>query len=156
MAEASASEQERLYNIRHSIAHVMAQAVLERYPEAKVGIGPPIDTGFYYDFDLGPDDTGRPRTFTPDDLEAIEARMRELIAQRHPFVYRELSSDEARATFKDQPYKLELIEAILQGGVDEYGNETDEPPVVSAYQHDAFEDLCRGPHVEHAGQMQKC
>ena len=153
MAEASASEQERLYNIRHSIAHVMAQAVLERYPEAKVGIGPPIDTGFYYDFDLGPDDTGRPRTFTPDDLEAIEARMRELIAQRHPFVYRELSSDEARATFKDQPYKLELIEAILQGGVDEYGNETDAPPIVSAYQHDAFEDLCRGPHVEHAGQI---
>ena len=153
MAEASASEQERLYTIRHSIAHVMAQAVLERYPEAKVGIGPPIDTGFYYDFDLGPDETGRPRTFTPDDLEAIEARMRELIGQRHPFVYRELSPDEARATFQDQPYKLELIEAILQGGVDEYGNETDEPPVVSAYQHDAFEDLCRGPHVEHAGQI---
>lgn len=153
MAELSASEREKLYRVRHSIAHVMAQAVLERYPQAKVGIGPPIDSGFYYDFDLGPDETGRPRTFTPEDLEKIAVRMRELIAARQPFVYREVSPEEARQLFKDQPYKLELIEGILQGGADEYGNESEAVPVVSTYRHDAFEDLCRGPHVEHAGQI---
>ena len=153
MAELSASEREKLYRVRHSIAHVMAQAVLERYPQAKVGIGPPIDYGFYYDFDLGPDEIGRPRTFTPEDLEKIEVRMRELIAARQPFVYREVSPEEARQLFKDQPYKLELIEAILQGGTDEYGNESEEAPVVSTYRHDTFEDLCRGPHVEQAGEI---
>jgi threonyl-tRNA synthetase len=153
MAEAPASDQERLYRVRHSIAHVMAQAVLERYPEAKVGIGPPIENGFYYDFDLGLGDDGKPRTFTPEDLEQIESRMRELIAGRHAFVYHELSPDEARDKFKDQPYKLELIEGVLQGGIDEYGNESDEVPVISSYRHDAFEDFCRGPHVAHSGQI---
>lgn len=153
MAEAPASEQDRLYRIRHSIAHIMAQAVLERYPEAGVGIGPPIENGFYYDFDLGTGDDGRPRTFTPEDLDQIEARMRELIAERHPFVYRELTPEEARETFKQQTYKLELIEGVLQGGIDEYGNESDETPIISAYRHDAFEDFCRGPHVEHGGQI---
>ena len=153
MAEAAASEQDRLYRVRHSIAHIMAQAVLERYPEASVGIGPPIENGFYYDFDLGTGDDGRPRTFTPEDLEQIEARMRELIAERHPFVYRELTPEDARETFKHQTYKLELIEGVLQGGIDEYGNESDETPIISAYRHDAFEDFCRGPHVEHGGQI---
>jgi threonyl-tRNA synthetase len=153
MAEAPASEQDRLYRIRHSIAHIMAQAVLERYPEAGVGIGPPIENGFYYDFDLGTGDDGRPRTFTPEDLDQIEARMRELIAEWHPFVYRELTPEEARETFKQQTYKLELIEGVLQGGIDEYGNESDETPIISAYRHDAFEDFCRGPHVEHGGQI---
>jgi threonyl-tRNA synthetase len=153
MAEAPASEQDRLYRVRHSIAHIMAQAVLERYPEAGVGIGPPIENGFYYDFDLGMGDDGRPRTFTPEDLDQIEARMRELVAERHPFVYRELTPEEARETFKHQTYKLELIEGVLQGGIDEYGNESDETPIISAYRHDAFEDFCRGPHVEHGGQI---
>jgi len=153
MAEAPASEQDRLYRVRHSIAHIMAQAVLERYSEAGVGIGPPIENGFYYDFDLGTGDDGRPRTFTPEDLDQIEARMRELIAERHPFVYRELTPEEARETFKHQTYKLELIEGVLQGGIDEYGNESDETPIISAYRHDAFEDFCRGPHVEHGGQI---
>jgi len=153
MAEAPASEQDRLYRVRHSIAHIMAQAVLERYPEAGVGIGPPIENGFYYDFDLGTGDDGRPRTFTPEDLDQIEARMRELIAERHPFVYRELTPEDARETFKQQTYKLELIEGVLQGGIDEYGNESDETPIISAYRHDAFEDFCRGPHVEHGGQI---
>jgi threonyl-tRNA synthetase len=153
MAEAPASEQDRLYRVRHSIAHIMAQAVLERYPEAGVGIGPPIENGFYYDFDLGMGDDGRPRTFTPEDLDQIEARMRELVAERHPFVYRELTPAEARETFKHQTYKLELIEGVLQGGIDEYGNESDETPIISAYRHDAFEDFCRGPHVEHGGQI---
>ena len=93
MAVAPASEQDRLYRMRHSLAHVMAEVVLEYYPEAKVGVGPPIDTGFYYDFDLGREADGRPRTFTPDDLDRIEARMRRIIAAKHPMVYRELTAE---------------------------------------------------------------
>jgi threonyl-tRNA synthetase len=141
-------EKDELYKLRHSAAHVMAQAVLELYPEAKLGIGPPIETGFYYDFDLGRDESGRPRTFTPEDLEAIEKRMRQIIAGKHQFNYREVSAAEARELFKNQPYKLELIEGLAKGGLDEYGNETQEAPVISTYRHDTFEDLCRGPHVE--------
>ncbi len=146
-------EQEQLYKIRHSLAHIMAQAVLELYPEAKIAIGPPIDTGFYYDFDLGVDEEGRPRTFSPEDLEKIEKRMRQIISERHPFIYREVTADKAREIFKDQPYKLELIEGLEKGEVDEYGNEVDEKPVISTYRQDTFEDLCRGPHVEHTGQI---
>ncbi len=153
MAKYGEVEKDDLYKIRHSLAHVLAQAVLELYPEAKLGIGPPIDTGFYYDFDLGVDAEGRPRTFTPEDLEKIEKRMRQIIAEKHPFVYREVSPEEARALFKDQPYKLELIEGLERGEVDEWGNETEERPVISTYRHDGFEDLCRGPHVEHTGQI---
>src|SRR5919112_1821551 len=104
------ADQDQLYKIRHSAAHIMAQAVLERYPAAKLAIGPPIDTGFYYDFDLGIGEDGRPRTFTPEDLQQIEARMREIIRGNHPFSYREISADAARDLFRDQPYKLELIE----------------------------------------------
>ena len=147
------SEDEQLYRIRHSAAHVMAQAVLEIHPEAKIAIGPPIDNGFYYDFDLGKDDAGKTRTFTPEELEQIEKRMRQIIAGRHPFVYRQVSADEARALFADQPYKLELIAGLEQGGIDEYGNETQEKPVISTYRQDSFEDLCRGPHVDHTGQI---
>ncbi|RIK37584.1 MAG: threonine--tRNA ligase [Chloroflexi bacterium] len=144
---------DQLYRIRHSAAHVMAQAVLELYAEAKIAIGPPIDTGFYYDFDLGKDEEGRPRTFSPEDLERIEKRMRQIIAGRHPFIYREVSADEARQLFHDQPYKLELIEGLAKGEVDEYGNEVTEKPAISTYRHDTFEDLCRGLHVEHTGQI---
>ncbi len=146
--QANDQEKDDLYKLRHSAAHVMAQAVLELYPEAKLGIGPPIDTGFYYDFDLGLDAQGKPRTFTPEDLEAIEKRMRQIIGGKHEFVYREVSADEARQLFKDQPYKLELIDGLAGGGIDEYGNETTEKPVISTYRQDSFEDLCRGPHVE--------
>jgi len=142
-----------LYRLRHSAAHVMAQAVLELYPDAKIAIGPPIENGFYYDFDLGKDEQGHPRTFTPEDLEKIEKRMRQIIAGKYPFIYRQVSAEEARDLFKDQPYKLELIEGLAQGGSDEYGNETDERPVISTYRHDGFEDLCRGPHLEHTGQI---
>ena len=91
---ANEAEQQRLYRVRHSLAHVMAQAVVERYPQAKMGIGPPIDTGFYYDFDLGPD--GRPAAFLHED-EQIERRMRQIIGQRYPFEYRELSEGRAHA-----------------------------------------------------------
>jgi threonyl-tRNA synthetase len=94
-----------------------------------------------------------PKTFTPDDLEQIEKKMRQIIAGKHEFVYREVSADDARELFKDQLYKLELIDGLDQGGIDEYGNETDEKPVISTYTQDSFEDLCRGPHVEHTGKI---
>ena len=146
-------EKDDLYKLRHSTAHVMAQAVLELYPEAKIAIGPPIDTGFYYDFDLGKDEEGKPVTFSSEDLESIEKRMRQIIGGKHPFQYREVDAEEARALFHDQPYKLELIEGLAHGEIDEYGNEVEEKPVISTYKHDTFEDLCRGPHVEHTGKI---
>ena len=141
------SEKDPLYKIRHSTAHVMAQAVMELYPDAKLAIGPPIESGFYYDFDLGSDSDGKPLAFLPEDLEKIEKRMRQIVAGKHEFNYRELSPDEARELFKDQPYKLELIDGLIEGDVDEYGAEIDEKPVLSTYRQDTFEDLCRGPHV---------
>jgi threonyl-tRNA synthetase len=141
-------EESELYKIRHSAAHVMAQAVSELFPpgEAKIAIGPPIENGFYYDFDL-------PRALTLDDFEAIEKRMRQIMAGKFPFVRKEVSADEARAQFKDQPYKLELIDGLDKGGEDEYGNPIKEKPVISFYTHDTFTDLCRGPHVEHTSQI---
>ena len=144
---------ELIHRLRHSTAHVMAEAVLGIYPDAKIAIGPAIDTGFYYDFDLGADAQGRPRTFAPGDLAEIEKRMRQIIAGKHPFQYREVSAAEARQIFGDQPYKLELIDGLAKGGVDEYGNETAGPVVISIYRHDTFEDLCRGPHLDHTGQI---
>jgi threonyl-tRNA synthetase len=132
--------QDVLYKLRHSAAHVMAQAVLEIYPAAKIAIGPPIDTGFYYDFDLGKEENGKLRTFSPGDLEEIEKRMRRIIAGRHPFVYRQVSADEARSLFADQPYKLELIEGLEKGGLDEYGNRAQrEAADFSIYQQDTFD-----------------
>jgi len=153
MVANQSSDQDHLYKIRHSAAHIMAQAVLEVYPEAKIAIGPPIDTGFYYDFDLGRDENDKLRSFSPEDLEQIEKRMRQIIAGKHLFHYRQVSADEARQLFADQPYKLELIAGLEQGGADEYGNETGAKPVISTYRQDTFEDLCRGPHVEHTGQV---
>ena len=90
-----------LYRVRHSTAHVMAQAVIEMFPDGKVAIGPPIEEGFYYDFDL-------PRPLTPEDLEVFEKRMREIIAGNHEFDKKILQADEARKLFADHPYKLEL------------------------------------------------
>ncbi|MCS7040832.1 MAG: threonine--tRNA ligase, partial [Caldilineales bacterium] len=121
------------YKIRHSAAHVMAQAVLERFPDAKIAIGPPIKDGFYYDFDLGRDADGNLRTFTPEDLEAIEKRMRQIIAGRHPFIKRVVSAEEARALFADQPYKLELIDGLAAGGTDEYGEKVEGAVEISTY-----------------------
>lgn len=135
-----------LYKIRHSAAHVMAQAVVEMFPEAKYTIGPPVENGFYYDFDL-------PRPLTPEHLERIEGRMREIIAGGHDFVKKVVSADEARRIFKDQPYKLELIDGLEQGGFDEYGEPLQEKPEISVYQHDTFVDLCRGPHVENTRRI---
>ncbi len=131
-----------LYRVRHSAAHVMAQAVMEMFPgEARLAIGPPIEEGFYYDFDL-------PRPLTPEDLEHIEARMREIVGGDHEFKKTVLPADEARLLFADQPYKLELIEGLEQGAVDENGERIDAPPEISIYQDDTFTDLCRGPHVK--------
>ena len=133
-------EESDLFRIRHSAAHVMAQAVLEIMPEAKYTIGPAIENGFYYDFDL-------PRTLTPEDLAKIEKRMRQIVAGNYPFVRKVVSADEARQIFKDQPYKLELIDNLEKGEFDEHGNPISVKPEISIYQHDTFIDLCRGPHV---------
>jgi threonyl-tRNA synthetase len=139
-------ENSLLYRIRHSAAHVMAQAVLEFYPEAKYTIGPPVENGFYYDFDL-------PKPLVLEDLEKIEKRMRQIIAGGHAFEKNVVSAKEARQIFKDQPYKLELIEGLEKGGLDEYGNPLAEKPEISLYQSDTFIDLCRGPHVETTRQI---
>jgi threonyl-tRNA synthetase len=137
-----------IYRIRHSSAHVMAQAVTEMFDpdEAKVAIGPPIAEGFYYDFDL-------PRSLTPEDLESIEERMREILAGNFEFKRKVLSADEARELFADQPYKIELIDGLDAGGFDEYGEPIDEKPEISVYTQDTFTDLCRGPHVENTGKV---
>lgn len=139
-------EESELYRIRHSTAHVMAEAVLEKFPQAKFAIGPAIEDGFYYDFDL-------PRALTPEDLEDIEKRMRAIIRAGHAFQYKEVSAGEARQVFKDQPYKLELIDGLEQGGLDEDGNPVSEKPVISLFTQDTFTDLCRGPHVDNTRQI---
>ncbi|RLC80085.1 MAG: threonine--tRNA ligase [Chloroflexi bacterium] len=132
-------QEEQLYRLRHSASHVMAQAVLEKFPEGKIAIGPPIENGFYYDFDLS-------RPLTPEDMEEIEARMREIIAEGHDFEYKEIDEDEARRMFADQPYKLELIDDILSA-------ETEEAPKLSIYRQGPFVDLCRGPHVDNTRKI---
>ncbi len=140
-------EQSVLYRIRHSAAHVMAQAVMEMFlGEAKIAIGPPIADGFYYDFDL-------PRSLIPEDLEVLEKRMREIIAADHEYEYKVISAKEAKELFEDQPYKIELIEGLELGELDEYGEPIDEPPEISIYSHDTFTDLCRGPHVERTSEI---
>lgn len=139
-------EDSQLYRIRHSAAHIMAQAVLEFYPQAKYTIGPPVENGFYYDFDL-------PEAIKEEDLAKVEKRMRQIIAGGHAFTRKVVSAEEARQIFKDQPYKLELIEGLEKGAFDEDGNPLTEKPEISIYQHDTFTDLCRGPHVETTRQI---
>ena len=146
MAEKVKYEESYLYKLRHSASHVMAQAVLEKFPEGKIAIGPPIENGFYYDFDL-------PRPLTPEDLAEIEAHMREIIAEGHDFEYREVLEEEARRIFADQPYKLELIDGILAAGTDEYGEPLEETPKLSIYEDGPFVDLCRGPHVDNTREI---
>ena len=138
----------QLYKIRHSAAHVMAQAVLERFPDAKPTIGPPIKDGFYYDFDMA-------RAPNDEDIAWIEQRMKEIFKGRHPFRVREVSAEEAHDLFKDNPYKLELIDGLVQGGYDDNGNPlpADQQPKITVYQHDTFVDLCRGPHLPHTGYI---
>ncbi len=130
-------EQQRLddlrFRIRHSAAHVMAQATLDLFPGAKFAVGPPIADGFYYDFSVE-------RPFSPDDLVRIEERMRETIAANAPFRAKELTRDEAEARFAGQPFKLEIIAGIPAG------------EAITTYEHDGFVDLCRGPHVDSTGE----
>ena len=135
-------KESKLYKIRHSLAHVMAQAVLEFYPDAKLGIGPPIEDGFYYDFDLGQDEEGKAITFSPDDLPRIEARMKAIIGERHWFEQFEYDNDVLRERFAEQPYKIELINELVVSG-----------EALTTYRQADFEDLCRGPHVEHTQQI---
>jgi threonyl-tRNA synthetase len=141
---------EGLYKRRHSLAHVMAQAVIELFPEAKPTIGPPIENGFYYDF-------GMPKGFTPDDLAKIEARMRDIVKKGVSFERREVSAAEARATFKGNEFKLELIDGLAQGG-DDMGEAIQSSIVnpqssISFYTQDGFTDLCRGPHVANTREI---
>jgi len=139
-------ESSALYRIRHSTAHIMAQAVLEKFPDAKIAIGPAIDDGFYYDFDL-------PRALTPEDLESIEKRMRGIIQSKVKFERRVVSADEAKTIFKDQPFKMELIAGLEEGKLDDDGNPVDEKPEISLYSQGSFTDLCRGPHVDISTQI---
>jgi threonyl-tRNA synthetase len=130
--------------MRHSTAHVMAEAVLDLFPGAKLGIGPAIDNGFYYDFDL-------PRALTPDDLATIEARMMASVKADHPFVRREVSFDEGRAIEEaaGQAFKVEILDDLARKA-----EASGEPlPPVTFYEHGPFRDLCKGPHVESTGHI---
>jgi len=130
--------------MRHSAAHVMAEAVLGLFPGAKLGIGPAIDNGFYYDFDL-------PRALTPDDLAAIEARMAASVAANHPFVRREIPWAQARAEVAGagQGYKVEILDDLAARA----GAAGEPLPTTSFYDHGSFSDLCRGPHVASTGRI---
>ena len=123
----------KLETMRHSASHIMAEAVQSLFPEARFGIGPAVEDGFYYDFDL-------PRPLGMEDLPAIEARMREVIAANLPFTSKEISIKEAKKLFADQPYKIELINDL--------GEEK-----VTIYKQGNFIDLCRGPHVKTSGEV---
>ncbi len=135
---------EPLDPMRHSAAHVMAEAVLDLYQGTKLGIGPAIDGGFYYDFQLE-------RPLKPDDLAAIEARMSESIAADHPFIRRELSPEDGRAFFveRDQPFKVEILDDL---GAKAKAEGAPIPPV-SVYEHGPFVDLCKGPHVASTSKL---
>ncbi|MFA7108364.1 MAG: threonine--tRNA ligase [Sphaerochaetaceae bacterium] len=125
---------EKLAMLRHSMSHVMAEAVLQMFPEAQIAIGPSIENGFYYDFDL-------PRALTPSDLDEITKRMQAIIAEGKPFIRKEVTKSEAADFFKDQKYKLELLDAIEEG------------QTITTYNQGGFTDLCRGPHVESTNQL---
>jgi len=123
----------QLETMRHSVSHVMAEAILSIFPDAKFAIGPAIEDGFYYDFDL-------PRPLTPEDLPVIEKKMNEIVKANLPFKRRDLTKNEAKKLFAKQPYKLELLEEI-----------TDDK--VGVYEQGKFTDLCRGPHVNTTGEI---
>jgi threonyl-tRNA synthetase len=123
-----------LARMRHSAAHVMAEAILQMFPDARFAIGPAIDDGFYYDFDL-------PRSLTPDDLAEIESRMKQIVKNREVFQREEVTREEALEIFADQPYKVELIRDLPEG------------ETISTYRQGEFLDLCRGPHVEDTGKV---
>ncbi len=123
------------YRLRHSAAHVMAEAVMELFPETKLAIGPPTDDGFYYDFLVS-------RPFTPEDLESIEDRMEQSIRAGLLFTGRELSREQAKDLVQDQPFKLEIIDDLPPG------------EAITFYKHGNFEDLCRGSHVDSTAEIE--
>ena len=129
----SSADTDRLERLRHSAAHIMAEAVSLLFPEVELGIGPSIADGFYYDF-------GLPRSLTTEDLGAIEAKMNEIDASTAPFLREETSREAAREILKSQPFKIELIDEM-----------EDDTAVI--YRHGSFVDLCRGPHVDTTGEV---
>ncbi len=145
----TADSDEGRHVLRHSTAHVMAQAVLDLFPGAKYTIGPAIENGFYYDFDLGG------RAFTEDDLTRVEDRMREIVRADQPFVRSTVTADDALRLFADQPYKCEIIERVRSGGADGADSgEVGAGDTVSVYRNtDSFVDLCLGPHVPSTGRL---
>jgi threonyl-tRNA synthetase len=127
------NREERLERMRHSAAHMMAEAVQSLFPEAKFGIGPAIESGFYYDFEL-------PHPLTQEDLPIIESKMKEIIDADSPFIREEVSKEKARLLFATQPYKLELINELPDA-------------IVAIYKQGSFTDLCRGPHIASTGEV---
>ncbi len=148
MASEKDNNGEQLYKLRHSTAHVMAEAVLEMFPDGKLAFGPPIENGFYYDFDL-------PRPLSTEDLAEIEERMKEIIKGNYPFVHRDISVAEAKEMFAGQPYKIDQIEKLAVGEEDEDGMAGDAGGLdeMSIYEHRNFADLCRGPHLDRTGEI---
>ena len=153
----TSSSSRGLHTLRHSTAHVLAQAVLDLYPGATFAIGPPIEHGFYYDFELP--DGG---TFADGDLERIEARMREIIEADQPFERVEMAAEDALELFAEHPYKRAIIEAVAMGADTggDLATEASEGGRVSCYRNDAangdadgFVDLCLGPHVPSTGRL---
>ena len=134
-----AAEDDGLHVLRHSAAHVMAQAVCDLWPGTQYAIGPPVQDGFYYDLEL-------PGAVSESDLERIEARMREIVEADQPFVREELSHTDALERFADQPYKREIVESLQEGEVS--GGEA-----VTVYRNDGWSDLCLGPHVPSTGRL---
>ncbi len=133
MKSKAKEKEEQVARMRHSASHIMAEAVQSLFPVAKFGIGPMIENGFYYDFEL-------PRALAPEDLPVIENKMREIISQDVPFVTENISKEKARKLFATQPYKLELIDEIADTSV-------------SIYRQGSFTDLCRGPHLASTGEV---
>lgn len=137
------SDANNLDSLRHSCAHVMAQAVKELWPDVKLGIGPSIEDGFYYDFDKPANEPGKNEPFSPQDLDKIESKMKEIIARNESFLHQQISKSDALQLFqnKAEPYKLELLKEL-----------PDE--VVSIYKTgENFLDLCKGPHIDSTGQL---
>ncbi|MCX6739518.1 MAG: threonine--tRNA ligase [Candidatus Parcubacteria bacterium] len=128
---------DQLYKIRHSLAHLLAIAVLEHDPNAKLTIGPVVDNGFYYDVDFSDE-----KAPTPEDLKKIQKTMKKLAGRKLPFTKRTLTDDEAKKMFADNPYKMELIEGIIKEG-----------EKATVYDTGDFTDLCEGPHVENTGEI---
>lgn len=141
-------EETELYKIRHTAAHVMAEAVLQHYPDAKLAFGPPVEDGFYYDFDLGETEDGKPVTFSEEDLQKIEATTKKLLKKNAPLEKSSMTIAEAKTFFAGQPYKQWQIDSLAAGKTDENGNPTQEAAAeVGIYKHREFADLCRGPHM---------